>query len=206
MNGNPEIGVLAGQGILKSGMPIPEWFYDYQALYACGKLADKTGDITDNKWAWGAGMVLRTKTLRMLYNAGFAHINDDRKGISLSSGGDTEICYWHILIGKKIWYNENLVFTHFISPERISKNYAEHLNQELDQSYNNLSPYFPLIFNNKYRNTSKALVFIKAVSALIRRKDGTPFFVHLQPLFNFRLPKKTQQILKNLNNYKANLK
>jgi hypothetical protein len=205
MNNKPEVGILAGQGIAASSISIPDWFYPYQGLFACGKLAKKSGDITSNKWVWGAGMVLRTETLKKMYEAGFHHINEDRKGNSLSSGGDTEICYWHIMAGKKLWYDETLVFTHFVAPERITREFAEKLNSEHDKSYNNLTPYFPVIFSDQYKNSPKFILLFKALLAMIQGKDGAPIFVHLQPIFNFKLQKKTQEILHHLKKYKANL-
>lgn len=206
MRSNTEIGILGGQGIPRSTIAMPEWFQEYQGLYACGKLAEQSGDITANKWCWGAGMVLRTGILKDLYQAGFKHLNEDRKGNSLSSGGDTEICYWHVLAGKKLWYDERLVFTHFLPEERLSLNFAEQLNNELDLSYRNLSPYFPLIFSEPYENHPKPLLFFKALAALLLNRNTTALYAYLQPLFNFRLDKETRDILEHLKNFHANQK
>ncbi|HLO82346.1 MAG TPA: glycosyltransferase family A protein, partial [Chitinophagaceae bacterium] len=59
MNSDQEIGVLGGQGIAISDLPIPEWFYPIQENYACGPLGKQSGDISNKTWIWGAGMVLR---------------------------------------------------------------------------------------------------------------------------------------------------
>lgn len=204
MNNYPEIGILVGQGIPTSSQPIPDWFEEHQMAFACGKLSEESGELTNQHLPWGAGMILRNKTLRQMYEAGFNHLNADRKGNSLSSGGDTELCYWHLLCGKKLWYDDKLILTHFIAPERLSVNFAKNLHIEHEKAHNNLFPYISLIYSQQYQHTPKIILFARALISLIQRNDGTAFFVHLQPIFNFRLPKKTQEILHYMKNYQAN--
>jgi glycosyltransferase involved in cell wall biosynthesis len=192
---NNEIGVLGGKGIAVSDMAIPEWFYPIQENFACGEPAKASGDISDKKWIWGAGMMLRNDHMRKLYESGFFHINSDRKGESLSSGGDTEICYWHILTGKKLWYDENLIFHHYITPERLTKTVADQIMKEHELSYNALHPYFPLVYANPYMKYSKLAIFFKAAQSIFQKTDGRFLYILLRPLFDWRLSKQTLQIL-----------
>ncbi|HLO83265.1 MAG TPA: hypothetical protein VK166_20020, partial [Chitinophagaceae bacterium] len=154
-------------------------------------------------WIWGAGMVLRNSYMRRLYQAGFSHINSDRKGESLSSGGDSEICYWHLITGKKLWYNDKLIFHHYISAERLSKEFSERIIKEHELSYNALHPYFPLIYPNPYRNKNKIALFADAVLSILKRKDGRFMFVLLRPWFDSRLNKQTLKIMKSMKYFSA---
>jgi len=118
MNRDRNIGVLAGQSIAVSDIEIPNWFYTYYCLYACGVLSLESGDVTSRKWVWGAGMVVRKNVMLEMYSR-FRHITTDRKGTDLSSGGDVEICLWHVLSGFKLWYSAELFFKHYMPPSRL---------------------------------------------------------------------------------------
>ena len=96
MNRDRNIGVLAGQSNAVSDIEIPNWFYTYYGLYACGVIALESGDVTSRRWVWGAGMVVRKNVMLEMYSR-FRHITTDRKGTDFSSGGDVEICLWHVL-------------------------------------------------------------------------------------------------------------
>jgi hypothetical protein len=204
MDSNHDIGILAGRGIAVSNIGIPSWFSDLQGNYACGPQGDHSGDITERKWAWGAGMILRNEYIRKLYSAGFYHINEDRKGSSLSSGGDSEISFWHVITGMKIWYDENLVYKHFIPAERLTIEFAQRLMDEHERSYNALYPYYPLLYNTGYKNENKLLLFIKALSNLLRRKEATQYIIHISPLLSCRLDRKTREIIKSVRQFKQN--
>jgi glycosyltransferase involved in cell wall biosynthesis len=203
MASNENIGILGGQGIPISDHPIPEWFFPIQENYACGPLAGKSGDISEKTWIWGAGMVLRNSYMRKLYEAGFTQINSDRKGESLSSGGDSEICYWHLITGKKLWYNDKLIFHHYITPERLTKEFAERTRLEHEMSYNALHPYFPLVYPNPYRNRNRIALFAAAILSILKGKDGRFIFVLLRPWFNSRLNKRTLEIMESINKFSA---
>jgi glycosyltransferase involved in cell wall biosynthesis len=201
---NPEIGILAGRGLPVADIELPEWFYRNQDSYACGELADESGDVTDRKWVWGAGMVLRNEYIRQLYKTGFTHISYDRKGASLSSGGDTEICYWHVLTGKKLWYDRDLEFYHKIASERLTKAGSEELFMAHEKSFNELSPYFPLIFSDSYQNTNKLVLFFKALKMVMLKQDGKQLFVHLRPLFDGFIDTRTIKIMDLVEKFKSN--
>lgn len=123
---NSRIGVLAGQSNAISDTVIPNWFYTYYGAYACGVLGLNSGNVTNRLWVWGAGMVLRTKIIIDLYSK-FNHLSSDRKGSSLDSGGDVEICLWHVISGYQLWYEENLYLDHYMPSDRLCKNYADNL-------------------------------------------------------------------------------
>ena len=124
MQNDASIGVLAGQSRAVSDIDIPTWFYTYYGNYACGVLDIHSGDVTSRLWVWGAGMVVRNSIMGKLYSK-YIHTTKDRTKDSMESGGDVEICYWHILEDKKLWYDERLKLKHFMPSDRLNIESAE---------------------------------------------------------------------------------
>lgn len=153
MNSNPEIGVLAGQGIAVSNVEIPNWFYTYYSAFACGVLVLHSGDITHKQWMWGAGMVLRKSVIARLYEAGFKHRTLDKEGEKLTGCGDTEICYWHILVNYKLWYDERLLFKHYMPESRLTKERANALFNGTKESGLKINVYKKLILIRDKKKT-----------------------------------------------------
>ena len=137
MQNNMSIGVLAGQSRAVSDIDIPTWFYTYYGNYACGVLSTRTGDISSRLWVWGAGMVVRKSIMEKLYLK-YTHTTKDRTKDSMESGGDVEICYWHILEDKKLWYDDRLMLDHFMPSERLTLESAEKQFIAQDKSSNKL--------------------------------------------------------------------
>jgi glycosyltransferase involved in cell wall biosynthesis len=98
----------------------PEWFHLYAKAYALGPQNPEV-----HKYVYGAGMVVRKKYLENLYNCGFTSLLTGRKGNSLTSGEDTELCCALILSGYNIEYDENLKFKHFITEKRLNYEYLK---------------------------------------------------------------------------------
>jgi glycosyltransferase involved in cell wall biosynthesis len=133
MKNDASIGVLAGQSRAVSDIEIPTWFYTYYGAYACGVLATHSGDVSTRLWVWGAGMVVRKSVMGKLYSK-YIHTTKDRTKDSMESGGDVEICYWHILEDKKLWYDERLKLKHFMPSERLNIESAEKQFNAQDES------------------------------------------------------------------------
>src|SRR5690606_4178420 len=83
---------------------------------------------------YGAGMVLRKSHWLELKQRGFVHLLTCRKGTSLSSGGDTEYSYALRLLGYKIWYDERLYFTHYMTSGRLHLEYLSRLRKAINES------------------------------------------------------------------------
>ena len=134
------IGVAGGIGRAVSSVALPDWFATHQRSYAVGPPTNKTGFV--KSCVYGAGMVLRTQTLKSAYEAGFESLLSDRKGGELSSGGDSEICEWcHIIGGRNWFYSNELKFKHFIQPNRLTKEYLKKLKRGFGQMYDILRLY-----------------------------------------------------------------
>ena len=141
MQSNSAIGVIAGmnEGVLETEAPM--WWKEKSSGYAVGKQGEVSGDISYRKYVWGAGMVIRKNILETLKKTGFQSLLSDRMGNSLSSGGDSEICRWALLMGYKLWYSEELKLKHFISKERLTDDYLKRLIDGHLESYQTLRWY-----------------------------------------------------------------
>lgn len=146
MTSNEKIGALGGcsEGYY-DGEP-PAWFSTYiKDGYAIGKQFIHTGDITwERGYIWGAGMVSRTALLRDILNAPFT--TTDRKGASLASGGDTEICYKLIEKGYLLYYDDRLFYQHYITDRRLTWDYVVKLSKGITQTIYLLLPLKRRIF------------------------------------------------------------
>ena len=128
MTEHPEVGACGGRSeAIFESEPL-FWFEEFNEGYAVGKQGESTGDVTWSRGhLWGAGLTIRKAAWKQLREKGFTPILSDRKGKSLSSGGDYEICYALRLAGWRLWYCDELVFKHHISAERNNWNYLKRL-------------------------------------------------------------------------------
>lgn len=130
LSADKTIGAACGINMPKSDVEFPEWFYSFQINYAVGIPSLNSGDISPKGWIWGAGFVTRKSLLLNLLESGFSNYTTDRKGNSLSTGGDVEICKWFLITGYKLWFSDKLKLTHFIPAERLSLDYLKKLQAE----------------------------------------------------------------------------
>jgi glycosyltransferase involved in cell wall biosynthesis len=123
MKENPNIGILGGIGIPVLEVEAPPWFEKYRLAYATGKQAQQTGEILNYGFLYGAGAVIRKSAWYYIIKHGFKSVLTDRKGNALSGGGDVELGNALRLAGYKLWYDEKLIFNHFIPKERLTWEY-----------------------------------------------------------------------------------
>ena len=121
---NPTVAALGGRGTpALSGDP-PAWFSRYATYYALGPQGEASGDITDAKgYVYGAGLVLRRSAWDDLRACGFRSQLTGRKGATLASSEDRELCYALRLRGHRIYYDDNLQFVHEIPERRLAWSY-----------------------------------------------------------------------------------
>ena len=185
MKGHPEIGVLGGSGwpVSDEGVEIPIWFWSKLGMYACGAPQPESGDVSFLYYSIaGAGQVLRRKVLLDLYDSGFLNLTLDRKGETLSSGGDTEISYWHLLVGYQLYYSSDLVFWHYMPPKRLQIEEYYRQAREGTQSKKVLEVYKPLIKGIRFRKNKLR----SGLKFVIKRSLGMEFhedLVRLPMLF-----------------------
>ncbi|ALI99762.1 hypothetical protein DC20_13240 [Rufibacter tibetensis] len=122
MESNLSIGMLGGVGEPVLEVKPPSWFDSFSIVYALGKQAPHSGEIL-NGYVYGAGATIRKSAWIKLIEAGFKSILTDRKGASLASGGDVELGDTMRLAGYKLWFDERLLFKHYLPKDRLSWNY-----------------------------------------------------------------------------------
>ncbi len=122
-----KVGIVGGCSTPVFNSVGPAWFYTNCKIYAVGIQANQTGDITYRGYIWGAGMGFRTWLLQEIFESGFDPLVSDRKKDALTSGGDGEISSWFIFAGYRLWYDQALVFQHYIPETRLTYSYYEKL-------------------------------------------------------------------------------
>jgi glycosyltransferase involved in cell wall biosynthesis len=127
LNSNHEIGMVGGVGFPVAEINIPDWLSKAPNRFACGPQAINSGLLTERNWLYGAGLCLKLSVIINLYNSGFKSFLIDRTGDELSSGGDVELCYWFVLVNKKLYYSSSLTFKHYLPAERLTKGYFDKL-------------------------------------------------------------------------------
>lgn len=150
MTNNPSIAVLGGQGYVRSEIPVPQIIEPFLDQYAIGPQGLKSGDVTESKgYVYGAGMIIRKSYFKELKESGFTFSLSGRKGKGLNSGEDFELCIAFAARGRKIWYDDQLKFYHFLTKERLNLPYLISMNQGFGYSLAFLLPY---IYNKGFRD------------------------------------------------------
>jgi glycosyltransferase involved in cell wall biosynthesis len=131
LESNPEIGILGGRGEVytENNNDLPFWFTSFQSDYAIGVQSIYSGDVSARGYLWGAGSAFNRAIFLDFISEGINFKLTCRNGDVLTSGGDTEYCCWYLLAGYKLWYDEDLVYYHFITDDRLTKEYFAKLSQ-----------------------------------------------------------------------------
>lgn len=171
MNKNSNIGILGTFGIPVFESTPPEWFNQLNINHATGKQHSNAGDITKQKGAvYGAGMFIRKSVFSAMKSVGFKSLLTDRKGESLSSGGDTEYCLFARLLGFQIHYTDELTFMHFFPKNRLSWEYNMRIFNAGGKSYSKLLIYV-FLFENENKNWYNWKLFLIKNFVLLFRKQ-----------------------------------
>ena len=142
MRGNPDVGACGGMSEAACEEAPPWWFGDYAGDYAVGFQGEGAGDITFTRgYLWGAGLSIRKSAWRHLQRVGFKSLLVGRRGKSLSSGEDSEICFALRLAGWRLWYDERLNLRHYIPSNRLKWSYLRRLHRGFGASTVGLEPY-----------------------------------------------------------------
>jgi hypothetical protein len=106
---------------------VPDWFEKEKTNYVVGKQAASSGDISNRGYVWGAGMVILKDAFLKATGKNVPLLLTGRKGGFLSAGDDSEICARSLILGYKLYYDENLILQHYIAPNKLTKSYNEKL-------------------------------------------------------------------------------
>jgi hypothetical protein len=138
-------------------------------------------------------MVLRKSAYDELKRRSFGFLVLDRKQDQLTSGGDTELCWALVLIGRRIWYDERLRLTHYMPRTRLTKAYLRKMIRQADSGsmvvalYEMASSGQTSVSIRRYLGdvaTRLGWVFKSAVKACLGRQH--PFALELELIQLFR--------------------
>ena len=157
------IGGCGGTGVAASENGLPNWFGNFDRSYAIGPQAPHS-DFVHN--LYGAGLTIRGDILKKAYDLGFESQLSDRKGASLSSGGDGEINQWIQMFGYKLWFDQRLSFQHFMTPDRLTWDYFIKLNRQFGQMMPTMHAYH--LSREGWLNRLRASWLYRLVRAYLR--------------------------------------
>lgn len=95
--------------------------------YAVGPNGLDSGEVQPPVVPWGAGLWMPKKFLDQVWPNKRESKLADRTGNALSSGGDTELCYWAKELGYKWYFLKEMTFDHLVPKKRMNKNYLREL-------------------------------------------------------------------------------
>ena len=162
-NLDSQVGVIGGCSTPVSDVEFPPWFYSKCSSYAVGIQADYDGDISWRKFVWGAGMCFLVEPYQALYLNGVDHLTTGRKGTTLSSGDDGEICAWFIFLGYKIYYSSSLQFKHLMPKERLTNEYFfKFFGIQYPSAWHTYDHYLTVrhFLGSRLRNRNEKIVFV----------------------------------------------
>lgn len=139
---NEKMGILGGRNIATFETQEPFWYKMLETTYAVGETNFPDGNVTETRGrVFGAGMVLSRKFWQEIETAGFQTLLSDRKGKNLSTGGDTELCWYARILGYEIHYSSMLELQHFMAASRLTWAYCRKLQRGIGQSLTYLEIY-----------------------------------------------------------------
>ena len=159
LSDNPQCGVVGGWSTAVSTVEFPAWFEQQQYCFAVGRPHAQTCDITAGGQVWGAGMVTRKQLLDIVFNPSYPFLCSDRKGKSITSGGDDEICMRIVLMGFRLYNHEELHFIHELPPDRLTESYLKRLYAGFEHSAP-VSMQYQILDKLKRTNLLKKLVLL----------------------------------------------
>ena len=142
MTTHPDVGACGGAAEAVSQTDLPWWFEKFQGDFAVGLQGNQVGDVTWSRgYLWGAGLSIRKAAWSQMIAKGYRSLLTDRKGASLSSGGDTELCLALRLTGWHLWYEPDLKFKHLLPAARLKWSYLRKLHRGFGASEASLDAY-----------------------------------------------------------------
>jgi glycosyltransferase involved in cell wall biosynthesis len=137
---DPTLGGMVGysQASAVPGSALPRWFPQVAGAYACHS---QRPELSYPKALFGAGLVLRRAALTSLRASGFVPQLSDRKGNSLSSGGDFELTLALSIQGWRLMVDPRAEFIHEMDAKRLNAAYLRRLGRGVGAAVAVLLPY-----------------------------------------------------------------
>lgn len=144
---NPLLGAIGGRIVPEFEKEPAGWqreFLDLLALRDLGdmpKISDELHPAGNPAIAYpecappGAGLAIRRAAALQWATGASLHLLPDRRGRTLSSGGDNDIVLTIMKRGWKVAYSPELQLRHIIPAERLERTYLARLNRGIQESW-----------------------------------------------------------------------
>jgi len=161
----PDVVALGGFGIpVTNGVALPEWFNDYTYAYAVGAQAKETGILAPRAFLWGAGMATHKSVYQEMYKT-VPSLLPEHNETNILSAEDTEYSLRLQLKDYKLYYDDSLVYQHYIPAARLTVAYREKLLKGFRDSYAILGKYHTAIrVKTKFSNRPYRWLFLMIAS------------------------------------------
>ena len=175
MTQNPYIGALGGKGVGVFEAEKPDWFDDFETGYAIGVQGCCSGDISKRGYVFGAGLVSRKKILTKVFDDKFEFLLLGRKENILLAGDDSEMCKRILLLGYKLYYNDSLIYMHYLPANRLTWKYKKKMFEGFVLSSSVLCKYDEIIIlsqTSSFKIIKSTFFFIiDLIYTIVRRKN-----------------------------------
>ena len=169
----PNVGVLGGQSVLAPGIKTPDWWENQQGNFAVGKQLDHTGIANERGFVYGAGMVTRTELAHRVFDERYPFLLTGRKGTECLSGEDLEYCMRVMMLGRDLYYSEDLFYWHDVNPKRLNDEQLKKLLKSFEAGYKIQEKYqYALAFMRRAKRENCKLL-IKRIVAYIFASSKT---------------------------------
>jgi hypothetical protein len=163
--------------VFEESVSPPAHFYTYAGNFACGVQCGPDGisgalvDLTRPvDFLFGAGLVVRRADMLNLIDLPHYPLLSDRKGASLSSGGDVEISHLIALKGQRLVYSGALNLRHLISNSRLEPSYIQKLVNECSKGDRVLGSY--IAARKAYISGISYVSVLENVARVVLRKNA----------------------------------
>lgn len=183
------IGVLGGFSRFNfEDSRLPSWFHNYKSHYALGHQGNiSQNGLSEVKYIWGAGMVIRKEIYVFLENNQLDLITGKKRYDYYISGEDYEISVIASILGYKICYSSKLNLYHNINEARINWESLVKLNIRNSIPLVYLKLYDLFFLQKNPISASTILSYIKKSSKLSQKYL---FKAAIKKIFGFILNKK----------------
>lgn len=155
----PNVGALGGQSELAPGIKAPDWWKEHKGNYAVGKQLSETGYANKRGFVYGAGLVTRKSLAVKIFDSQYPLLLTGRKGEQCLSGEDWEYCQRMLLLGKDLYYSEDLFYWHDITNNRLTD---EKLHQLLNsfKAAKSVSDRYEFLIDNFHKSYLNNLLLV----------------------------------------------
>ncbi|MBC6367482.1 hypothetical protein DDT91_11835 [Algoriphagus sp. AK58] len=157
----PDIGIVGGKSVPQIECEIPDWFPLVESAFVIGGQAKAPGYMDGiNEYVWGAGMIFKMEIWDKLRSQDFSLVTG--KNVGKAVGEDSELSLLARILGYRLYYQDTLVFKHFMPKERIDWKVAI----KYYRGFGSTKPYY--IFYKNFSKAGKKLSIIEVEREIAR--------------------------------------